>query len=182
MKRLTATIFLFHALAAGSVIFNVSTPTLQNTPPGGISNPNCVNGSLMCLIFSGTITADPATDTFINALQISFIPSTTSLISNDNFFFANVPGFLASTDPAYSGFVFEIDVAPDAPSGVYQGTATLLGGTNGPGDLGALSSSNFTVVVTPEPAVAWLMALGLGLMIVRSRTTSLVPSGSSHRR
>lgn len=174
MNRLIPILFLLPAFAAGSVVLSITTPTLQYTPPGGIPNPNCVNGTLSCLLFSGDIVPDPSADTYVNDIQIDFTPISASLTNDDNFFFENVPGFFASTDPTYSGPIFEIDIALDALPGIYTGTATLLGGINGPGDLNPLASDNFTVVVTPEPGAIWLTALGLVVLAAR-RTASSTP-------
>jgi hypothetical protein len=167
MKTLIPILLLLPAFAVGSVLLTITTPTLQYTPPGGIPNPNCVNDTLSCLLFSGDIVPDPSADTYVNDIQIDFTPLSASLINDDNFFFANVPGLFFATDPTYSGPIFEIDIALDALPAIYNGTATLLGGTNGPGDLNPLASDNFTVVVTPEPAAVWMTALGLVVLAAR---------------
>ena len=162
MKRILSLLFLLQGFAAAAVILTLS-PSSQSTAPGGLSNPNCVNGSLMCLTFSGTITPDASIDYFLNDLQLSFSPATAGLVHNSNLFFSSVPGFLASTDPAYTGFIFEVDVAGNIAPGLYHGTAVLLGGSAGPGDLGALSTATFDINITgvPEPGAASFVALGL---------------------
>ena len=170
MKRILSILFLLQGLASASVILSLS-PSSQNTPPGGLGNSNCVNGSLMCLIYSGTITPDSTFDYYLNNFQISFTPVNGGLVQNINLFFSNVPGFLASTDPAYTGFIFEVDVASNIAPGLYRGTATLLGGNVGPGDLASLATANFDVNVigTPEPAAVWLVGFGLAGLALRKR-------------
>ena len=164
VKRLLATFFLFQSLAAGTILFDI-TPNSKNTPPGGISNSSCMNGSLMCLLFSGTITPDPFADTYINDIQISFLPTSVGLTHNSNLFFSAVPGLLFSTDPAYTGFIFEIDVSPAIFPGLYLGTAVLVGGTGGPGDTNPLATANFSILVTaPEPASASMIVLGWAVL------------------
>jgi hypothetical protein len=175
MKRLLPILLLLPTFAAGNIAFNVTAPTAQSTLPGGSPNPNCVNGSLSCLIFSGNIVPDVANDTYINGIQVAFSPLSAGLASNDNFFFANVPGFLASFDPTYSGPIFEIDVDTTVSLGLYTGTVTLLGGTNGPADLLPLAADNFSIMVTPEATTVWLTASGLlilGLLRRRAVTNS----------
>ena len=176
MKTLLPLFLLLPAFAAGSIAYMLTPPALQFTPPGGISNPNCMNDTVSCLIFSGTITPVPSTTTYLNGIQITFIPATSDLTENDNFFFAgppiSAPGYYGPSDPSYTGPIFEIDVSPTAAAGTYAGTATLLGGPDNSSEMDTLASDNFTIVVTPEPSAVWLTPLGLVLLAARRFDTN----------
>jgi PEP-CTERM motif len=164
-KLLGLALLLAHVASAG-VLISLS-PSVQTTPPGGIADVTCGNGTLQCLIFSGTITPDAMADTLLNAISISFVPPTGLLTSIDAFFFSNVPGLLLSTDSAYTGPIFAVDVAANIAPGTYLGTLTLLGGASEL-DRDTLVSAPFQVVVTPEPAT-WYALLGLGAILVFAR-------------
>jgi len=160
------------------------------TAPGGGYQPGlCQNsdGSGSCVIFSGTIATenDPTDDYFLDALYITMNPSnpdggldvfdnTYNSSSLGNAFFLDATsnsGLLGPDNPgptqdSYSGGIFEVDVAPDTPYGDYFGTAEL----QYTDQVDCLSlctvSTNFEVVVAPEPgefmlAVSGLAAIGL---------------------
>ena len=124
-------------------------------------------------------------DTFINGVQIDFgagNPSSTALTENDLFFFgfptSGAPGTVLHTDPPFTGDIFEIDVDPAAPFGVYTGTITLLGDSELPASCCDPTLQNpltsaipFQIDVTPEPSTWSLMLTGLAIiaMIARKR-------------
>jgi hypothetical protein len=159
--------------AFGSLILQL-TPAVGGQPPGPVP-----------VVFQGTLT-DTDTDTsflFLNDISVTFKGVGSSYLSLDPtgqpasspnaFFFNTVPGDLIGdgqpVDNSYTGPVFEIFIAPNAPYGRYFGTLRILGGYNGPADLDVLASADFEVDATPEPA-AWISAAtGLGLVVWRRR-------------
>ena len=157
-KILGLALLLAHVASAG-VLINLS-PNVQTTLPGGVADVTCGNGTLQCVIFSGTITPDATADTYLNAVSISFVPPTGLLTSIDAFFFSNAPGLLLSADGAYTGPIFALEVAANIAPGTYAGIVTLLGGASEL-DQNTLVSAPFQVVVTPEPAT-WYALVGLG--------------------
>ena len=158
---LCAAAMVMLAQTASAAVLLQLAPNVKTTAPGGVPDVTCDNGTLQCLIFAGTITADPGADTFLNAVQITFAPVNGLLASIDLFFFDNVPGLLLSSDSPYVGPIFALDVAPGIAAGTYNGTAALLGGAT-PSALGTLATASFQVIVTPEPAT-W-MQLGCALV------------------
>ena len=77
-------------------------------------------------------------------------------------------------DDSYTGPIFRIFVAPNAPAGTYFGSIDILGDFfNGPGDLSVLATQSFQVTVTPEPEVAGITLAGLiGLVVAGCRRRS----------
>src|SRR5579872_1540235 len=140
-KTLLLLLVLTASCAFGSLQFSLS-PSLLESPPGGLPNATCASGPT-CLIFSGTLAGDLVNDFSINDLVIDFPGGGDTVLSNGdcfssfytacNFFFGFVnvpstgpPGTLLSTD-SFTGPIFEIDVDPAIPVGLYNGTATILG-------------------------------------------------------
>jgi hypothetical protein len=168
MKSKVLGLALVLAHVASASVFLTLSPDVQSTPPGGIANVTCGNGTLQCVIFSGTITPDALADTLLNGLSITFAPSNGVLTNIDAFFFSNVPGLLLSSDSPYVGPLFALDVAANIAPGTYSGFAALLGGA-GPADLDVLALTPFQVVVAaPEPAT-WYALLGLGAILLLAR-------------
>jgi hypothetical protein len=189
---LSAPLLLAIPASADLISFIVDPSTIQ-TAPGGIYNPSCQTLSTQdCVIFSGSISFTTDQDYSLN--DIAIVMSLTNpdggadVVGNDNYFQLNSPGILGTDgvqcgidDSCYTGGLFEIDVAPDTPLGVYTGTATLVA-TDEPGDpiIGPDTVQSFEVDViapivppTPEPDMAVLMFAGLA---------ALVAVGSRHRR
>ncbi len=178
-KLLLAASFLALALPAsadGLLMFSLNQNVIL-TPPGGIYQPSqCQNldGSGACVIFSGTIAFDTLDYYSLTGMPIQMNPSNPDGgadvfdNNNQNYFFDNVPGTMgaAPAPSTYTGGIFEIDVAPQTPAGDYFGTATL-DYQNSAGASFASAPLNFEVVVTPEPAMFVLTALGCGLMAMR---------------
>jgi hypothetical protein len=168
------------------------------SPPGGISQPGlCQNsdGSGSCVIFSGLISTgnDESQDYSLNALYITMSPTNpdngnyvfdntylNQYYGND-FFLNNVPGTLGPDIPgptpfSYSGGVFEVDVEPGALQGDYFGMASLQY-TDETDCLSVCTvSTDFEVVVTPEPGVFVLAATGLAALCFwrRKLTAALI--------
>jgi hypothetical protein len=167
------------AFGAG-LTFAVS-PNAEFGPPGGNSDPTCQNGTLSCLIFSSIITPDDTNDAIFTDVQVVFNSPSPGLSLNDNFFLVLGPAFLNScsqpacdpTDPAnwFSGPTFEIDVDPSTALGVYNATATLIGGfdPDPANDTTVLGSDTFQIVIVPEPAFGWAACLAMALIALATR-------------
>ena len=170
IRGLLCGLILVPGLALATIGFDITPPSII-APPGGFSDSNCQNPAVMCVIFSGSITADPSVDTFVTAVQVTFNTAPATLVYNP-LYFATINGFYGAGDPIYTGGIFEIDVDPTVASGTYLGTATLLGGNSSPFDLNPLATANFTLIVTPEPAAAGLAGLGLAVLALSRRARS----------
>ena len=136
--------------------------TLSNSPFTAIPGDT--------VTFQGTITPDTAFDTFLTGISYAYSGGAGTYLTGDVLtFFNNVPGLFLTTDPACTGPVFSIDVSPLTPAGTYSGTVTLRGGADEFAD-NPVVSSNFTVVVTPEPETLGLGMAGVALLaLVRFR-------------
>jgi hypothetical protein len=163
--------------SADLIIFSLDPGALP-TLPGGVFNAACQNlATLDCVIFSGTISFTTDQDYFVNDIQIAMNPADpdggADVAGNDNYFFVNVPGTFGPdgiTSGSYSGGLFEIDVAPNTPAGLYSGTVTLQA-TDSIGDpiTGPAIVQNFQVDVIPEPGMATLMLAGLAPLVAVGR-------------
>ena len=131
---------------SGLVNFNLNPSTIQ-TSAGGTYSPLCQNmATLDCVIFSGSISFPTNQDYFVSDIQVVMNPANPDggayVDGNDNYFQLNVPGTFGPdgiSSGSYSGGLFEIDVGPNAPSGVYNGTATVEA-TDSSGDLISVST------------------------------------------
>ena len=132
------------------------------------------------VIFSGTLTDNDGDSSFmlLNFIDVTFTPPADSFLSSDpNFFYSNVPGTMQSPpdvfSDTYTGPIFEVTIAPNAPLGTYSGTFNILGGHTDPSEMTPMAAPvSFQVNVTPEPAAAGLMLgglAGLGFASLRRR-------------
>jgi hypothetical protein len=79
------------------------------------------------LVFTGTLTnTDPTTQVFLNDFQFT---APVGLALQPNTFFANVPGIL-SPGQSYSGPIFSVMLDAGASPVDYNGTITVIGGTD----------------------------------------------------
>jgi len=177
---LSSSLLLAIPASADLIIFTLDQDALSSLP-GGVFNAACQNlATLDCVIFSGAISFTTDQDYFVNDIQIAMNPANpdggADVTGNDNYFFVNVPGTFGPdgiTSGSYSGGLFEIDVAPNTPSGVYNGTATLEA-TDSSGDpiTGPSIVQSFQVDVIPEPGMATLMFAGLASLVAVKRRYS----------
>jgi hypothetical protein len=131
---LSSSLLLAIPASADLITFNLDQGAIS-TLPGGTFDATCQNlATLDCVIFSGSISFTTDQDYFVNDIQIAMSLANpdggADVSGNDNYFFVNVPGTFGPdgvTSGSFSGGLFEIDVAPDTPIGVYNGTATLSG-------------------------------------------------------
>jgi len=176
--RLAALLLFAFPGWAGLIVFQLN-PSLEAAPPGGLYQPLlCQNsdGSGACVIFSGTITFTNDQEYTLTDVAVQMDPGNidggAQVFENDygNYFYLNVPGTMGSggAGTTYTGGIFEIDIASDAPLGVYLGTATL-DYTDSLGDTFSSDPQAFEVDVTPEPAAWSLMAGGLAALLFRRR-------------
>lgn len=149
--------------ASGSLILTLS-PAANSSPGSTVT-------------FSGTLLDTDGDNSylFLNDISVAFDPpGDTYLTATDTYFLNTVPGdLIGDADPndnSYAGGIFQVDIASNTPLGVYTGTATILGGYNGPfADYNALATQTFQVVVSPEPLTAGLMLLPLVGFVLASR-------------
>jgi len=173
---LSASLLLAIPASAGLITFSLDQSTIQ-TYPGGIFDPTCQNlATLECVIFSGAISFTTDQDYFVSDIQIAMSPanpdSGSDVTGNDNYFLFFVPGTFGPdfASSAYLGGLFEIDVAPNTPLGIYSGTATLMA-TDSSGDpiTGPEIVQSFQVDVIPEPGMGTLMFAGLASLAAMGR-------------
>jgi hypothetical protein len=148
------------------------------TLPGGISDPTCQNlATLDCVIFSGTVSFTTDQDYFLDDIQIVMNPANpdggVDVTGNDNYFLDNVPGTFGPDgigSGSFSGGLFEIDVDPSTPYGIYNGTATLMAFDSGGNPIiGPNIVQDFQVDVIPEPGMGMLMFAGLASLAAVGR-------------
>jgi MYXO-CTERM domain-containing protein len=138
--------------------------------------------------FQGSITepaSTPPDGYYLNGICLTFFSSSCStaetsdytLITLDdtttNTFYNNVPGTYLPGDPTYNGPIFGVDVDPTIATGLYSGTAVLLGGSD-QSTFNPFGSTAFQVDVVPEPRT-WIVALAglVGLLVWRRKAKSV---------
>ncbi len=156
---MAAAFLLLGAPAFGGVLTLTFGPSPEIGSPGDI------------LIFQGTITSSVDDYCCLNGLSVTFDPPVGTYLSADpSLFYSDVPGILfASNGDTYTGPIFEVSIAPDAPAGLYSGTATILGGDGDFGAFNPLVSQSFQVEVTPEPGMLGLTLAGLATLAALAR-------------
>jgi len=174
---LSSSLLLAIPACADLITFNLDQGAIS-TLPGGTFDPTCQNlATLDCVIFSGSISFTTDQDYFVNDIEIAMSLANpdggADVSGNDNYFFVNVPGTFGPdgvTSGSFSGGLFEIDVAPDTPIGVYNGTASLVA-TDSLGDpiTGPEIVQTFQVDVIPEPGMVTLMFAGLASLAAMGR-------------
>jgi hypothetical protein len=174
---LSASFLLPIPASAGLITFSLDQGAIS-TLPGGLFDPTCQNlSTLECVIFSGAISfttdQDYSADDIQIAMSLANPDGGADVTGNDNYFLDNVPGTFGPdgvTSGSYSGGLFEIDVDPSAPIGVYNGTATLVA-TDSSGDsiTGPEIVQSFQVDVIPEPGMGTLMFAGLASLAAVGR-------------
>jgi hypothetical protein len=174
---LLSSLLLAIPASAGLITFTLDQSTIS-TLPGGTFDPTCQNpATLQCVIFSGAISFTTDQDYFVDDIQIAMNPANpdggADVTGNDNYFLANVPGTFGPdgiTSGSYSGGLFEVDVAPGTPVGIYNGTATLVA-TDSLGNpiTGPDIVQSFQVDVIPEPGMGMLMFAGIASLAAMGR-------------
>jgi hypothetical protein len=161
------------ASAAGILSFTLDQSVMQ-TPPGGIFDPTCQNfATLNCVIFTGHLSFPTDQDYFVTDIEVIMSPANldggADVVGNDNYFQANVPGTFGPdgiTSGNYSGGLFEVDVDPRTPTGIYNGMALEVTDSNN-GSI--ILQQSFQVDVVPEPAVFTLGLAGLASLAAMGR-------------
>jgi len=190
VRRALTILFAMAIPAPASLLtFNVS-PAVEVTAPGGTYQPDggCTQSGdpYYCVIFDGTIAFD--TNDFYTLTGIDLVMSASNpdggLLVLDNtpnpgsntYFLENVPGTMGeSPAPAsYTGPLFEVDVAPNAPAGEYFGTATL-DYTDSGGNPHTSSPVSFEVNI-PEPGMWGLVGAALAALVWFGRRRRAIPA------
>jgi hypothetical protein len=103
--------------ASGQLAFTL-TPAAQI---GTATNEMC---------FTGALTNNGASNLYLNGIRCALLsPASNVLAPDTNAFFANVPGILLPGQ-VYTDVVFAVALGPVAPPGIYNGSITILGGSN----------------------------------------------------
>jgi len=105
--------------------------------------------------FDATVTNESSQTVYLNGDAFSV---DAPLAVDDSPFFA-YPLSLGAGD-SYTGPLFNVDVPPGAPQGLYAGSFEIIGG--GPTDYTDVAgAADFNAQITPEPSSLLLMASGL---------------------
>jgi hypothetical protein len=137
------------------------TPSTLNTSVGGTVD------------FTGSLTNTGAGDLYLNGDAVLFQYS--GLTVDDSPFFADSPLFL-SPDASYLGPFFDVTVNATTPSGSYDGTYTIQGGTDA-NAFDDVATEDFMVDVdspVPEPWSLFLLASGLVAFTISHRRRSRI--------
>jgi hypothetical protein len=168
--------------SAGLVTFSLDQSTMD-TLPGGISNPSNCAFTTACVIFTGTISFTADQYYSIDDISVEIPDGGSFVTGNDLYFQDNSPGVLGGDgtpadtlnpcgddDSCYVGGLFEVDVASDAPPGIYDGTATLEATDQNNNPIaGSDTVLDFQVDVVPEPGMSTLMLIGLASLAAMGR-------------
>jgi hypothetical protein len=113
-------------------------------------------GTVDVFAFDATVTNDTAQTVYLNGDDYSV---DAPLTIDDSPFNDSYPLSLGPGD-SYAGLLFNVDVPPGTPQGLYAGNFEIIGG--GPtDDTDVAGAANFNVQITPEPSSLLLMASGL---------------------
>lgn len=156
--KLMALVFLLvaGAQAHADLLFELTQASQSGTPGSEV-------------FFSGTLTNTGSSALFLNGIQFNFDSLGNAVLSgDDSVFFTNVPPSLAASgnpSASYTGSIFGVNIAGNAPTGTYTGTVTITGGadssTNSP-----LAAQNIQIRVTPTPEAGTLFTLTLGFVFL----------------
>ena len=165
-SRLTlAVITLLSTIGLSSAAAYADTITLT------LNNPTQVTAPIgATLLFNATISA-PSTNKANVFLNGDDFTVSSPLTFDDTDFFLNFP-VLLNPGQSVTDVLFTI-TTPAGPVGLFPGSFTLLGGSEGAAQ-NILASENFQVVATPEPSTFLLIGTGLsGLAAIVRRRRSL---------
>lgn len=135
------------ALALAAISASATSISITLDQPTQAGNPGAT------IQYFGTITNNTGQTIYLNADSLDETDGTTSLTFND-LFFTTVP--LSLAPGTNSGDIELFDAVPSV-SGVFTGSYTLLGGSDGNAQ-DNLGSVNFAA--TPEPSSLMLLASG----------------------
>jgi hypothetical protein len=140
---------LFFSTAASATTLAVSFTSSLLTATGG-----------QTVTFSATLTNTLGTTLFLNGDNTSIAGP---LTLDDTKFFLNTPASL-SAGQSITVPILDVIVPKGAPSGLYPGSFTVLGGPTDR-DFTNIGSANFAVNVVPEPGTVGLLASGALLLL-----------------
>jgi hypothetical protein len=113
-------------------------------------------GTVDVFAFDATVTNDTAQTVYLNGDDYSVAAPMTV---DDSPFNDSYPLSLGPGD-SYTGLLFNVDVPPGTPQGLYAGNFEIIGG--GPTDYTDVAgSANFDAQLTPEPSSLLLIVSGL---------------------
>jgi hypothetical protein len=163
LKLAVITLLLTIGLSSAAVYADTITLTLNN--PTQITAPV---GAI--LLFDATISA-PSTNKANVFLNGDDFTVSSPLTLDDTDFFLNFPALL-NPGQSVTDVLFTVAI-PSGSVGLFPGSFTLLGGSDGTAQ-NILASGNFQVAATPEPSTFFLIGTGLsGLAAVIRRRRSL---------
>jgi len=151
MKNLLLPLMSVSLLLAGTtakadpVTITLTAPFQTVGPAGGV------------VAFDATVTNNTGSAVFLNGDDFNV---DSPLTIDDSPYDNNFPLFLAAGQSA-SGELFDANVAPGTPTGLYAGSFEILGGSDGSAQ-DVVGTADFDVRVTPEPSSFLLLATGLG--------------------
>jgi len=155
------------SLVLASLLF-AGMAASADTLPLTLTTPFQTGASGDTLTFEATVTEPGTAPVFLNGDAVTLAGS---LILDDSQFLSGFPLSMNQGD-IFTGDLFTVFILPGTPAGLYSGTFTILGGSDGSAQ-DVLGSADFNVEVsaTPEPSSLLLCASGLlGIMLTfRSR-------------
>lgn len=141
--------------ARAQLAFTLTAPAQTGAPGGTLS-------------FLGTLQNTGTGTLFLNG--DTFTLAGPGLKLDDSPFLLNAPSSLPDQTP-FTGDIFDVQIGPSVAPGIYAGTFSVLGGSNGSAQ-NTLASQSFRVSVAPaavpEPGAAALFSAGgVGMLLCR---------------
>lgn len=129
-----------------------------------LSNPNQTGTAGATLTYEGTLTNLGSATLFLNGDIFSL--AGTGLTLDDSAFFQQAPTSLSAfgtADASYTGALFTVEIAVDAPVQNGVGTFSIVGGADENAQ-NTLATQTFGTSVAPEPGTFTLLAV-TGLLV-----------------